>query len=257
MTRHRQTGLSTTAAAGVGLPAADHTPSSNARVRGSQLCRLGTSESRNCTFILEANPTSKKTPAQRERGKSPRRSVGSATMEHVSLGGGRERPSPVLELSYPRNRCQIHCLWDNLCVLERDQTRVCAMKIQKKLLLRVGTKQAVVSKYLNDLQALLPAHGIDTELRVAHFLAQVLHESSMMGRVVENLNYSADGLRSVFRKYFTPAQAAAYARKPKTIGSRAYANRLGNGNEASGEGFLYRGRGLILNRAEFTGGSNS
>ena len=89
------------------------------------------------------------------------------------------------------------------------------MKIQKKLLLRVGTKQAVVSKYLNDLQALLPAHGIDTELRVAHFLAQVLHESSMMGRVVENLNYSADGLRSVFRKYFTPAQAAAYARKPK------------------------------------------
>jgi putative chitinase len=63
--------------------------------------------------------------------------------------------------------------------------------------------------------------------------------------LVENLNYSANGLLATFRKYFTPDLANAYARKPQAIASRVYANRMGNGDEASGEGWKYRGRGIL------------
>jgi putative chitinase len=88
--------------------------------------------------------------------------------------------------------------------------------------------------------------GINTPLRVAHFLAQCGHESGGFRVTSENLNYSAKGLNGIFRKYFpTEASAAAYARNPQKIANKVYANRMANGNEASGDGFRFRGRGYI------------
>src|SRR6185295_5027602 len=86
---------------------------------------------------------------------------------------------------------------------------------------------------------------INTALRTAMFLAQIAHESQELNRVLENLNYGAPGLLATFKGKFTPAEAEDYARNPERIANRAYANKLGNGNEASGEGWRYRGRGLI------------
>lgn len=87
--------------------------------------------------------------------------------------------------------------------------------------------------------------GINTRLRVCHFLAQALHESAGLSAMEENLNYSFTGLTSTFGRYFDSKTAMAYARKPQKIASRVYANRMGNGNEASGEGWKYRGRGIF------------
>jgi len=87
---------------------------------------------------------------------------------------------------------------------------------------------------------------INTPLRLAHFLAQCGHESGGFKATQENLNYSAQGLNGIFKKYFpTAAAAAAYARQPQKIASKVYANRMGNGSEASGEGYKFRGRGYI------------
>tara|TARA_B100000508_G_scaffold104029_1_gene82334 strand:- start:1356 stop:2066 length:711 start_codon:yes stop_codon:yes gene_type:complete len=89
--------------------------------------------------------------------------------------------------------------------------------------------------------------------RAAHFFAQCGHESGGFRLFSENLNYSKSGLRRVFRKYFpTDALAAQYARKPEMIANRVYGNRMGNGNEQSGEGWKYRGRGAI----QLTGKNN-
>jgi len=88
--------------------------------------------------------------------------------------------------------------------------------------------------------------GITNTLRLAHFLSQCGHESGGFKAVQENLNYGAKGLLGIFSKYFkTIAQATAYERKPEKIANLVYANRMGNGNEASGEGWKYRGRGYI------------
>lgn len=88
--------------------------------------------------------------------------------------------------------------------------------------------------------------AINTPLRLAHFLAQCGHESGGFRATQENLNYSAKGLNGIFRKYFpTEAAAASYARQPEKIASKVYANRMGNGSEASKEGFKFRGRGYI------------
>lgn len=86
---------------------------------------------------------------------------------------------------------------------------------------------------------------LTSAVRVAHFLAQCSHESSGFKRTVENLNYSASGLLETFPKYFTREQAIAYARQKERIGNRVYAGRMGNGDEDSGDGFKYRGRGYI------------
>jgi putative chitinase len=89
--------------------------------------------------------------------------------------------------------------------------------------------------------------------RAAHFFAQTAHESGGFKTFSENLNYSAKGLRGIFGKYFpTDALAAAYERKPAKIANRVYANRMGNGDEASGDGFAYKGRGAL----QLTGKSN-
>ena len=88
-------------------------------------------------------------------------------------------------------------------------------------------------------------YKINTPLRLAHFLAQCHHESAGFKLVEENLNYSAEGLLRTFKKYFTPEQAQEYAHNKVRIASRVYANRMGNGDEASQDGWLYRGRGYI------------
>ncbi|WP_192456562.1 glycoside hydrolase family 19 protein [Musicola keenii] len=88
--------------------------------------------------------------------------------------------------------------------------------------------------------------GINTSLRFAHFIAQIAHESAELRARSENLNYSAKGLRAVFGRYFTTDQMAEqYARKPEAIANVVYANRLGNGATESGDGWAFRGRGLI------------
>jgi putative chitinase len=86
---------------------------------------------------------------------------------------------------------------------------------------------------------------ISTERRIADFLGQCGHETNGFTVLVENLNYGKAGLLSTFGKYFTPMQADDYARDPERIANHAYANRMGNGNEASGDGWRYRGRGFI------------
>jgi putative chitinase len=88
--------------------------------------------------------------------------------------------------------------------------------------------------------------------RAAHFFAQTAHESGNFKAFSENLNYGAKGLRGIFGKYFqTDAIAKAYERQPQRIANRAYANRMGNGDEASGEGFAFRGRGALQLTGKF------
>jgi len=99
----------------------------------------------------------------------------------------------------------------------------------------------------NTLGKMMRVFQLQSIAHAAHFLGQMAHESANFTREVENLNYSAAGLRKIFSKYFTPAQAAAYARQPVRIANRAYANRLGNGDEASGDGWKYKGRGPLAN----------
>jgi putative chitinase len=88
--------------------------------------------------------------------------------------------------------------------------------------------------------------NITNPLRLAHFLSQCGHESGGWRAVRENLNYSAKGLMGIFKKYFPNATlATAYQRQPEKIANRVYASRMGNGNEHSGDGYKYRGRGYI------------
>ena len=88
--------------------------------------------------------------------------------------------------------------------------------------------------------------SINTPLRLAHFLAQCGHESGGFRATQENLNYSAKGLMGIFKKYFpTSALAAQYERKPEKIAARVYGGRMGNGAEATKEGYKFRGRGYI------------
>lgn len=93
-------------------------------------------------------------------------------------------------------------------------------------------------------KTLLERYGINTPLRIAHFMSQIEHESGLKP-VSENLNYSAKRLVDIFGKYFTGINISLYANNPEKIANRVYANRGGNGNEASGEGWKYRGRGFI------------
>lgn len=92
-----------------------------------------------------------------------------------------------------------------------------------------------------------------TPVRAAHFFAQCAHESGNFKAFSENLNYGAAGLKSIFGKYFTTEKdALEYERKPEQIANRVYASRMGNGDEASGDGWKYRGRGAL----QLTGKSN-
>lgn len=95
-------------------------------------------------------------------------------------------------------------------------------------------------------------YEIDSPLEICSFLAQVGHESGGFVFKIENLNYSADGLLKTFGKYFTKSTAAQYSRKPREIANVVYANRMGNGDIESGDGYRFRGRGYI----QITGRNN-
>lgn len=84
-----------------------------------------------------------------------------------------------------------------------------------------------------------------TPVRAAHFFAQTAHESGDFKAFSENLNYSAQGLQAIFGKYFPGNLEESYARQPEKIANRVYASRMGNGDEASGDGFKFRGRGAL------------
>lgn len=127
------------------------------------------------------------------------------------------------------------------------------MQITRSVLTDLGVSAANASKYLIPLSDAMGQYGIDTLLRIAHFLAQVVHESACMTAVCENLNYSAEGLLKVFPTHFKgSADAQSYAHQPEKIANRVYAGRMGNGTEASGDGYRYRGRGLL----QLTGKTN-
>lgn len=110
-------------------------------------------------------------------------------------------------------------------------------------------KNRYVDHWHRALSKLLPQYGIDTTERIAAFIAQCAHESGEFSIIKENLNYRWQTLRSLFPKYFpTDELAQRYASMPnkqEAIANRIYANRMGNGPEESGDGFRYRGRGLI------------
>lgn len=109
---------------------------------------------------------------------------------------------------------------------------------------KLSTK--VPAPVMLEVESIVERFNMTSPLRLAHFLAQAAHESGNFKFLKENLNYSADGLLKIFPKYFKDkATADKYARKPELIASRVYASRMGNGDEASKEGFKFRGRGYI------------
>lgn len=109
------------------------------------------------------------------------------------------------------------------------------------------TKITLLAGYVEPLNTTAEYYEMfNNKKRIAAFLAQIAHESGSFNFTIENLNYSVDGLRKIFPKYFpTQEFASQYARKPEKIANRVYANRMKNGDEASGDGFKFRGRGLI------------
>ena len=112
--------------------------------------------------------------------------------------------------------------------------------------LKQMVKNPHIDHWHEALDQLLDDYEINTPLRVAHFVAQCAHESGNFVFIKENLNYKAASLQKIFSKYFPTAELAAqYANKPEKIANRIYANRMGNGPEASGDGYRYCGRGLI------------
>jgi putative chitinase len=107
------------------------------------------------------------------------------------------------------------------------------------------TKAEVIDSYVEPLNKVCEKFDISTSNRAAMFLAQVGHESGGLKIVRENLNYKAEGLTRVFPKYFRDVDPNEYAHNPEKIANRVYANRMGNGDEESGDGYKFRGRGLI------------
>lgn len=106
-------------------------------------------------------------------------------------------------------------------------------------------KGHIPDSVLAQIPEVMSKFGIDTIMKLAHFLAQCAHESGNFRVTQENLNYSAKGLLGVFPKYFTAETAVAYERKPEKIANIVYANRMGNGDKTSGDGYKFRGRGFI------------
>jgi putative chitinase len=103
-----------------------------------------------------------------------------------------------------------------------------------------------IDEYGDEILRACDEFGIDTDHRKAAFFAQILHESGHLNYVRENLNYKTESLQKVFKKYFpTLSDAAKYARDQVRIANKVYAGRMGNGDEASGDGYRFRGRGFI------------
>jgi putative chitinase len=111
---------------------------------------------------------------------------------------------------------------------------------------------SIPDKVKAELWYVMSKFGINTPERLAHFLGQCHHESGGFKFTTENTNYSEVGLKKRFNKYFKDKDISKYARNPEKIANLVYANRMGNGNEASGDGFRFRGRGYI----QLTGKNN-
>jgi predicted chitinase len=124
--------------------------------------------------------------------------------------------------------------------MERQQ-----LIVNTEHLVAMGATRENAEKHIDSMRLLMPQHGIDTPNRVHHFLAQIFHESGNLRNTRENMNYSAARLLQIFPRHFTQAQAREYQGDPERIANRAYAGRNGNGPETSGDGWRYRGRGLI------------
>lgn len=127
------------------------------------------------------------------------------------------------------------------------------MELTKQQLRELLPKNPYIDHWHRALSQLLPDYEINTPQRIAAFIAQCAHESGNFVFLTENLNYKAESLMKIFGKYFKDmATAKAYEKKPEKIANRIYANRMGNGDEASGDGWKFCGRGLI----QLTGKSN-
>jgi len=127
------------------------------------------------------------------------------------------------------------------------------MELTKEQLRELLPKNPYIDHWHRALSQLLPDYEINTPQRIAAFIAQCAHESGNFVFLTENLNYKAESLMKIFGKYFKDMTTAkAYEKKPEKIANRIYANRMGNGDEASGDGWRYRGRGLI----QLTGKTN-
>jgi len=114
-------------------------------------------------------------------------------------------------------------------------------------------KGHVPDAVISQIPSVMSTFKIDTALKLSHFLAQCGHESAGFKAIQENLNYGAKGLLGIFKKYFpTEAKALQYERKPEKIANLVYGSRMGNGDEASGDGYKFRGRGYI----QLTGKNN-
>lgn len=128
------------------------------------------------------------------------------------------------------------------------------MNLTESSLAKMLPRNKNIADLLKSFNVVFPKYEINTVNRVAGFIAQCGLESGDFTVLKENLNYSADGLNKIFPKYFKNAgrDANEYARNPEKIANIVYANRLGNGDTASGDGWKYRGRGAI----QLTGKSN-
>ena len=126
------------------------------------------------------------------------------------------------------------------CILTKDQ------------LAQIIPGNPYLDHWYDALSQALPDYDISTPQRVAAFLAQCAHESGGFTAIKENLNYKAESLVKVWPKYFNAGNANDYAHNQEKIANRAYANRMGNGPEESGDGYKFCGRGLI----QLTGRSN-
>lgn len=119
------------------------------------------------------------------------------------------------------------------------------MQLTLELLQKIIPGNKNTQQWFDALSKLLPEYEINTSKRIAAFLAQSMHESANFTAIKENLNYRAETLTKIWPKYFPADVAAEYAHKPEKIANRAYANRMGNGPEESGDGYKFCGRGLF------------
>jgi putative chitinase len=127
------------------------------------------------------------------------------------------------------------------------------MELTKEQLKQLLPKNPYIDQWHHALSQLLPDYEINTPQRIAAFIAQCAHESGNFIFLSENLNYKAESLVKIFHKYFPTIESTnGYAKNPQKIANKIYADRMGNGNEASGDGYKYRGRGLI----QLTGKTN-
>ena len=106
-------------------------------------------------------------------------------------------------------------------------------------------KGIIPDEVINQIDDVCEKFNITTTIRLSHFLSQCAHESGNFRATIENLNYSSDSLKKVFPKYFPNNLSESYAKKPEKIASRVYGGRMGNGDEQSGEGYKFRGRGYL------------